>query len=65
MALLAPRPASIQPSSADDEHRLVEIGVREEDYVVVDFVVHHFPSNVIFALCASIKICVGYSVTLP
>jgi hypothetical protein len=58
--------AGVDPAlERDDEDRFVEVGVREENYVVVDFVVHHFPSNVIFALCASVKICVGYSVTLP
>jgi len=58
--------AGVDPAfECDNEDRLIEIGVREEDDVVIYFVVHQFTSNVIFALCASIKIWLGYSKTLP
>ncbi len=56
----------IDPSlEGDDEDGLTELGVREVDDVVVDLVVHHFLSKVIFALSASMAMNVGYSVTLP
>ena len=46
----ARRDARVDPAlEPDDEDRLVEVGVREEDDAVVDFVVHHFPPKSVFA----------------
>jgi hypothetical protein len=49
----------------DHQDRLVELGIGQEDYSVVDLVVHQCCSKVCFAVSASIAICVGYSATLP
>jgi len=58
--------AGVDPAlHADHQHRLVQFGVGQEDYPVVDFIVHQCCSKICLAVRASMVMWAGNSLTLP